>query len=389
MTIAVKAGSSITISNYPGYHNYTLNGVATNLDTFTQYYAADTNVEFVATGSVYLYSIIIKQNQEAPEAATVESITVNSAKHEFTVGDEFVTDGIVVNAIYTDGSLVTLTAEQYVVNSNAVVTTAAGEYDVVVSFGGKEKAYTVSYEEASTETAVIKSTTLDFTTQDGVTAATSISKIVFSASPRYNGGNSQYAGTITFDVKAGTTVTVTPYADAQYASFTLGKKDAADLATQTAIYSFTADVDCTVVYTGLSNNYILSLTISCPVLQNESYTFGSTNTSDTAKYSGIVASAGNVAINGTFSDHADSIQLKQDSSITLTVAAGATVKVTSFGGGYGYLLINGVNNDSAAEYELVTTELTEITIACVNVGTEEAPAYNKSYIKAITITFAE
>lgn len=62
----VKAGTVVTVNTYPNYHSYTLNGVAADSDSFSQYYAVDTEVTFETTSQVYLYSIVINPNEAAP-----------------------------------------------------------------------------------------------------------------------------------------------------------------------------------------------------------------------------------------------------------------------------------------------------------------------------------
>lgn len=62
----VKAGTIVTINTYPSYHSYTLNGVEADSDSFSQYYAEDTEVTLEATSQIYLYSIVINPNEAAP-----------------------------------------------------------------------------------------------------------------------------------------------------------------------------------------------------------------------------------------------------------------------------------------------------------------------------------
>lgn len=89
----------------------------------------------------------------------------------------------------------------------------------------------------------------------------------------------------------------------------------------------------------------------------------------------------------TYNDHKDSIQLQSATAyFSFKVKAGATITVTSFGGGYGYLLINGVSNNNATTYELTVTTDSTITIAAEN-STATGNTWDRSYLKKIEITY--
>lgn len=59
LTFDVKAGAKVTISTYPGYHGYNINGTAASEDTQEWTFDADTTVVFTADAQVYLYSIVV------------------------------------------------------------------------------------------------------------------------------------------------------------------------------------------------------------------------------------------------------------------------------------------------------------------------------------------
>ena len=59
ISFEVQAGATVTITNHSGYHGYTLNGVAADSDAFSQTYAEATTVEFVATETVYLWTLSV------------------------------------------------------------------------------------------------------------------------------------------------------------------------------------------------------------------------------------------------------------------------------------------------------------------------------------------
>ena len=81
---------------------------------------------------------------EAGSEAPLTGISVSGAKTDFKVGEEFVTTGLIVTGHYQDAPDRTITTG-YEVDSSSVDTTAAGDYTVVVSYGGFDDSYTVTY----------------------------------------------------------------------------------------------------------------------------------------------------------------------------------------------------------------------------------------------------
>lgn len=57
LSFNVEAGATVTVTSYPGYHNYSVNDVAVDVDAYTVTFAEATTV--TATGSAYLYSIVV------------------------------------------------------------------------------------------------------------------------------------------------------------------------------------------------------------------------------------------------------------------------------------------------------------------------------------------
>lgn len=268
ITFTVSANTAVIISTYPGYHDYTLNGVATSLDTFTQYFAEETTIEFIANNTVYLYSIIIKPNQEAPEEKTLSSLTVSGAKTEFAVGEEFTASGLVVKANYSDGSIVTLTEGDYTVNSDAVDNTAAGVYTIEVSYAGASKSYEITYV-ASISNVISTNSTYSFNSSDATSeanyyvltsadsvqgATTTVGKITLDATEGKisdNGGTWFQFNTgskITFTVAAGATVTIKMYQDATNYTVNGTAGDSSHA------YSFTEETEVEIAST--ANGYI-------------------------------------------------------------------------------------------------------------------------------------
>ncbi len=391
MSFEVEAGTEVMVTTYPGYNTYEINGVATSNDsTFVQYYEKATTVTIVSTGDLYIYSIIITPNAEKPEAAALEQIKVDGLNLNYTVGDDVTFEGIVVKAYYTNNAVVTLSDGDYTIDNSAVDTSKAGAYDVVISYQGTSVTVTLTVEEANADPAITENITLSFVTQDDYNAIVNNPRVTLDGSFRHNGAEYQIKGTVKFMVKAGTVVTVNPYANTSYASYTIGAEGEEGLATLNSKASYVAEKDCTVVYTGLDNNYLVSIDIMCPVV-NETYVFGSKNSMVGDYLITDATSVGNIIIAGNLRDNGDSLQLSEGTTISFVSAANSVVTITGHSKGYGQLAIsiNGeassIESDANGVYVLNVEEAALITVSALNVGSEEAPSYNKSYIKGITV----
>ena len=385
----VPAGTTVIVETYPNYNYFTLNGVGTaSANMLSQYYAEETEVTLLSTGDLYLYSIIINPNEQAPEAPTLSSIKVEGLGTNYVVGDEIALDGVVVKAYYSDNSVRVVESGAYTVDLSAVDNTSEGEYNVVFACGDASVTVVVTFEDPNAGPEIAKDTVLDFSTPDGLAAVQNNPKVAMGGSIRHNGGEIQIQGTISFQVKAGTVVTVVPYASTQYASFTLGKEGAQNLETLHETTSVMFAEDCTVVYTGLSNNYLVRIEIACPIAEGKYVFGGSTAEGDVT---GILSSVPGLAISGTCKNHSGGAQLGQDSQITFTVPSFATVTIQGHDASYGQLLVqvNGqaVEMDANAQYVFTTSTVSVVSIKAFNVGTEEAPAWNKSYIRFIDVAF--
>ena len=381
----VPAGSNVTVETYPNYNFFTLNGVGTaSANMLTQYYAEETEVILLSTGDLYLYSIIINPGEEAPAAATLTEIKASGMPINYIVGDELSYEGLKVLAYYSDNSVIEI--KDFATDASAVNNAAEGKYDVLFSFGGKTASVTVNYEEADADPEITKNTYLDFKNEDGYNEVVNNERVTLDGSFRANGAEYQVKGTISFPVKAGTIVTVIPYGNSSYVSYTIGKAGEADLATHNAQTSTFFAEDCTVVYTGLDNNYLVGIQIVCP-LKDGTYVFGGSGAE--GDFTGILSSTENLVVSGTCKNHSGGAQLGQDSLISFTVAAHTTVTIQGFDTNYGQLdvLVDGVKiaMDDKACYVFTTEKASSVTIMAINVGTEEAPAWNKSYITSIDV----
>lgn len=382
----VTAGTEVIVTAYPNYQFFTVNGVGTSSSTLVKYFAEDTEVVILSTGDCYLFSVIINPDEEAPEAAELTEIKVDGMNTYYQVGNEVSLEGTVVKAYYSDNTFVTVT--DYTVSTETVNTAMAGTYDVVFTYGGKNFTVTVTYEDPNAAEEITKNTVLDFRTEDGYSEVENNPRVTLDGTFRFNGAEYQIAGTISFPVKAGTVIKVVPYANTQYASYTIGMKDATGLVTYNDIATYVATEDCTVVYTGLTNNYLQYIEIICPV-EGGKYVFGSST--ETGDVTGILGSANNIVIEGTFKTHSGGAQMGQDTKLSFAVGAYATVIIKGYDVNYGildvYAGLKRIEIDENACYVFTTTEPTLVVITAANVGTDDAPAYNKSYITYIDVKY--
>ena len=389
LSFNVKAGTLVTVITYPNYGFYTLNGVATNAsDSFSQYYAEDTLVEFVATNTTYLYQIIIDPNSEAPEAPTLSEIKVSGMNVNYVLGDDVSLEGLEVKAIYSDHSV--LAVSDYTVDTSAVNKNAEGEYEVVISFGGKTAVVKVTYEDPNADPAITKDTVLDFTTPEGLAEVQNNPRVTMTGNVRFNNAEIQFTGTISFKVKAGTVVSVTPYANAQYASFKIYREGKPNDFVYNSMQSEIFPEDCTVVYEGLENNYLCSISIECPLGEGK-YVFG--GSSIEGDVTGILESIPSMSVSGTCKTHSGGAQLGSDSQIIFIAPALSTITVQGYDTNYGQLLVlvDGVpvEMNEKAQYVAYIPYASTVIIEAVNVGTEEEPAWNKSYITYIEVSIPD
>ena len=388
----VEAGTTVIVETYPNYNYFTLNGVGTaSADTLSQHYAEETEVILLSTGDLYIYSIIINPDEEAPEAPTLNEIKVGGMNVNYTVGTELSLEGIVVKGYYSDNSIRTLT--DYTVDASAVNKDAEGEYDVVVSYGDKSVTVKVTYEDPNAGPEISKDTVLDFTTPDALAAVQSNPKVTITGSVRHNGAEIQIKGTISFKVKAGTVVTVIPYSNSSYASFKLYAEGEESADVYSEMFSQMFFEDCTVVYEGLNNNYLCQIIIECP-LEEGKYVFGGSPVE--GDVTGILESIPGMSITGTCKNHSGGAQLGADSQIIFIAPALSTVTIQGHDTNYGKLLVlvDGVpvEMNANAQYVFTPAYPATVIIEAVNVGTEEAPDWSKSYIRYIDValpTFIE
>ena len=380
----VEAGTLVTVISYPGYGYYTINGIAHSAnDTFSVYFAGASEVVIESTATSYIYQIIINPNEDAPQDPTLTEIKVSGLNTNYKVGEELNLADAVVKAYYSDFSIVNVNAK---VDTSAVNNAVAGSYDVIFSYAGKTVTVTVTFEDPNADPAITESTVLDFTTEAGLEAVQNNPRVTMDGSIRFNGAEIQIKGTISFQVKAGTVITVIPYANEQYASYTIGEAGEENLVTYNTMMSTMFSKDCTVVYTGLDNNYLCQIIIECPIGEGK-YVFGGSSVE--GDVTGILESIPGMSISGTFNTHSGGAQMGESSQIIFIAPALATVTVKGYDTSYGQLLVlvDGVpvEMNANAEYVFTPSYAATVVIEAVNVGTEEAPAWNKSYITYIDV----
>lgn len=390
----VEAGSSVVVTTYPEYHNYTINGVATYLDSFTTYYAEDTTVTIETPSQFYLYSVVIKPNQEAPEAATLKELKVSGITNEFAVGDEFVAN-LTVEAHYTDGRLVKPAAGEFTIDSSAVNKNEAGSYDVIVNYDGGKFTYSVEY--LSEVISYIENDTTWSFKDDRANASENYFVYDDSAiNPTLNIGkltltdngqgvvanNNDWlkfntGAKASFETNAASTLTMTFYQNNNNVKVTLNGTEV----TANANGTYTLSEAGVVVIEATKNGYVGKIAVSFTVVdadaiisENKSITFGNQGN---YKTSGVDFGGITIADNG-----GNNSQVKEG-SFTLKVKAGATVTINGYEGYTSYTVK--VNDGATSEtitdstYVINATEDYVITITAVG---------GSNYFYGVDITFA-
>ena len=151
-------------------------------------------------------------------------------------------------------------------------------------------------------------------------------------------------------VPAGAQVSVKAYNNASYVSYTLGAEGAADLVTQTGDYTYVATEAGYVEYIGLSNNYVVSISIEMPVepivVYNQKFLFDGSADACTDSYQGTKGSFNGLEIdatNGKFASNGSGwYQANQGTVLKVYVYKGAQVSVESYS--VNVFTINGVAN---------------------------------------------
>ncbi len=343
----VAAGTLVSVTSYPGYNHFTINGIGTSADTLNVYFAEATTVTVASIGDLYLYNIIINPDEEAPAVPTLNEIKVSGMVVDYLVGEEISLEGVSVNAYYSDNSVRPI---QYTVDTSAVNNAVAGEYTVVFTAGGETINVTVKY---VSDFVISESTTIDLS----ATGASIQGTVGNYKGLTINATNGKFAdngsgwtqvnnGTvITFNVAGEAEVSVTAYSSADNFTITV------------------VDGVCTI--TATANDYLKAIAVKIIRVFDESTTIdlsatGASIQGKTGEYGGLSIDA----TNGKFADNGSGwVQVNTGTIISLNVVEGAEVSVTAY--------------SNAANFDIV-----------ISGGVCTITATANDYLKAITIKYS-
>ncbi len=315
LVFSVKAGTLVTVKTHSGYGNYTLNRVGTSAsETFSIYYAEDTEVTFLAIGQVYLHWIAIDPDAEAPEAPTLTEIKVDGMVTEYLVGEELSLDGVSVNAHFSDSSVRPV---EYTVDTSAVNTAEAGTYDVVFTCEGTTVTVPVTF---VADFTISESTTIDLSATGANIQGTTGKYQALTV----DATNGKFAdnGSGWVQVNAGTIISFELEGDAEVSVTAYGGADNFDIVI--------ADGVCTI--TATANDYLKAISIKIIRTIESTTTIdlsktGASIQGTTGEYNGLYVDA----TSGKFADNNGGwVQVNAGTIITLYVLEGAEVSVTPY-----------------------------------------------------------
>lgn len=276
ISLAVEANTKLVISNYSGYHNYKVYGSVdtternANADTVSYFFEEAQTVTIEATGTVYLYQIMVMPNQEK-SVATISGIQLTGTPSvEYAVGTDYDLSSLVVKALYSDSTYVILDSSDYVLDTASIDKTTPGTYTATVTYAEKTATFDVVYV-AEVSDAITTNTIFDATYSgltktkyEGETEVITAGK--FSIDATASGSKLDNKGSyfqfntgtvISFKVKAGATVTVYGYSGNSNYSLT-GSTEENTVDQKTVTYT----EDTTVYVTATGNKYLTSITIT-------------------------------------------------------------------------------------------------------------------------------
>ena len=213
------------------------------------------------------------------------------------------------------------------------------------------------------------------------------------------------AGTyISFKVKAYATITVTyrGVADTSEATLTMGDETLASISGGAKVITGQATKDGVVVLSqgGEGSAYISKIEVTYPTYIKENTVLS--KDADAEKANNYVLtntldfSTTPFELTGTLSAHSSgAVQFAQGTAISFGVKKNATVSIDVFDAGYGQfdVYVNKVLctdlDATSGDYKFQVAADSLIEIKCKNVGTEETPAYNKSYLYGVEVTYPQ
>lgn len=434
----VEAGTTVTITSYPGYHGYKIGDVCADNDTVSFYFATaqkDVTLEKVS-GTFYLYSIVFNKTLAAPETAVMNSISISGQPTaDIQVGDDCDLSNLKVKAHYSDGTyrnITTFTTDA----DTAIDKSKAGKYTVTVSYndGTTTKTATFDVNYVATVDNTISADIItsfkggnysnysakQFTdTFDSTSTDVTIDKITYHKIKSNNSASNwiSYSNGSTITLEVGSacalylgffqdsmisnaTVTINGNTVSSYRKFNRSSK--AEIETlgngngDFARYVISEAGTITVTFSGsgylgavgvLFNDGVQDVVESSVIDKDTQLILGSNNSAfSTALGAGLQAGTSSTKLdyNGFAFDAStgkiainggDNIQFNTGAKITFTVAANATVTVKGYPGNYAYSL-NGTTA-TAADTSITVDKETEITVL----------ATGDQYLKEIDISY--
>ena len=297
ISLEVEANTSITVNTHTSSYGYKVEGSVdttvkyANADTVTYFFADAQTVTFTATSQVYLYSIIVDPNEEAPADATLTDIildTTNVTK-AFEKDATFDSTGLVVKGVYSDNTIVELASTAYTVDSSAVTMTTDGTYDVTVTIGTITKKYSVivgsvdttiksntfvTYKGGTYSATATTTTALNHNdtsnTIDATSTAVTLNGITYTGAKSNNTNNwlqFNTGATISFKVSGACTVIVYYYqgaaskASVDLDGATITTSTTASTPSDSTAYKYSVTEGGTVTITSTANGYIGAIEI--------------------------------------------------------------------------------------------------------------------------------
>ena len=154
--VHVAANSLVTVTSYPGYFLYKIDGKIADGNTVSQFFstAKDVIIEASTDKTFYLYNIIVTPEATAPAAATLDEITVTGyPTSPILVGEDYNISNLYVEAHYSDFTKKILSSTDYQIDDATVVKkNVAGTYTVTVTYNDgittKTKTFDIVYADA-------------------------------------------------------------------------------------------------------------------------------------------------------------------------------------------------------------------------------------------------
>ena len=155
ISFSVAAGTTVTITSYPGYHAYKIGDKYANADTVTYYFATAQEVVIEKAGSAafYLYSITINSTNQS-DTATYTGIGLSSDSIEIYENTSLDLSNLKVYAEYSSGYIIYLDSNEYT-RTGTVDTTTPGNYSYTYTYDGKSKNLNVTVLENVVESIAV------------------------------------------------------------------------------------------------------------------------------------------------------------------------------------------------------------------------------------------